>query len=209
MQGYVLLIRDETLGMVHEHPRLLRDFPFLAASGTSFQEISDEDYGMLAGLYEKMLYEYSQPLNSSLPVIRLYAQILMHKICDVLRRLEVQKSDLLPLEHSGRKVEISTRFLQLLDQQIENVKSVAEFSDLLHISPKYLSEAVSAVTGQNPKEHINQKILLLAKTLLKNTRCSVSRIAEQYNFKEQGHFSKFFREQTGMSPLAYRNQSGL
>jgi transcriptional regulator GlxA family with amidase domain len=59
-------------------------------------------------------------------------------------------------------------------------------------------------TGEAPAEyHLNLR-LEKACELLRDTNQSVRQIAEDIGFKNQNHFSAFFKRKTGHSPSAYR-----
>ena len=54
-------------------------------------------------------------------------------------------------------------------------------------------------------EIIKGRIAEEAKILLKQTQWNVSEIAFTLGFDEVAHFSNFFKKQTSLSPLKYRN----
>jgi AraC-like DNA-binding protein len=43
--------------------------------------------------------------------------------------------------------------------------------------------------------------------LLVHTNLSVSEIANQLNFEDQSYFTKFFKRETGITPIQYRSDS--
>jgi AraC-like DNA-binding protein len=45
-----------------------------------------------------------------------------------------------------------------------------------------------------------------AKTLIQFTEMDIAQIAYQLNFSDPTNFGKFFKKQTGMTPLGYRKQ---
>lgn len=75
----------------------------------------------------------------------------------------------------------------------------------LGISPYYLSDLLKKETGRNTLEHIHFYIIDLAKTTLLNSKKSVSEIAYELGFEYPQHFSKLFKNKTGLSPGEYRN----
>ncbi|MCW5923925.1 MAG: helix-turn-helix domain-containing protein [Saprospiraceae bacterium] len=204
--GYVLLIKEDLLQFHHANAQLLRDFPFLVPTENSLFFVNDTQYTELTEVFEKLLAEYANlaRTTSALPLIQLYARILLHKVND-LYAAQQAASSLKHLTENSRSLEITLEFLYNLDRDIEQMKSVSEFASNLHVTPKHLAEVVRNVSGLSPKDHINNKLLSVTKTLLKHTNTSINQIAAQYNFKDPAHFANFFKQHTGLSPLEYRN----
>ena len=75
-----------------------------------------------------------------------------------------------------------------------------------YIVPKYLSEAVKAVSRRTPNEWIDDYIILELRVQLKSTTKTIKEIARDLNFPNQSFLGKFFREHVGISPLRYRRQ---
>jgi len=82
--------------------------------------------------------------------------------------------------------------------------SVAYVAEQLCISPKYLSDLLRQLTGQSAQQHIQDKLLEKAKSLLTTTHLSVSEIAFQLGFGYSQSFSKLFKNKTSLSPLEFR-----
>ncbi|MFA6715461.1 MAG: helix-turn-helix domain-containing protein [Victivallaceae bacterium] len=59
-------------------------------------------------------------------------------------------------------------------------------------------------TGVNFREYLKKRRLKEAEKLLMNTSGPVVEIMERCGFHDQSRFSKFFREETGYTPLAFR-----
>ena len=68
------------------------------------------------------------------------------------------------------------------------------------ILPKRLS-------GQTPLEIINQRVLRDAQTMLLHSELNVSEIGFRLEFREKPHFTRFFKNLTGLSPVEYIRQS--
>jgi len=199
-KGFLIFIKENNLHV--QNGATAQQFQFLLPTQHSFFELTKTEYEFFHTTFNQIYRESLEPLPYSLDIVSLYVQILLHKI-----KLRLSTSITLTggwMENKSRKAEITLSFLALIDKDIERMKSVTEFASALHITPKYLTETVTHITGVSPKEHISNKIISITKTLLKHTNVNISRLAEQYNFKEQSHFANFFKERTGMSPLEYR-----
>ena len=77
-------------------------------------------------------------------------------------------------------------------------------ADCLHLSPKYLSNLLRILTGQNTQQHIHARLIAKAKEKLSTTSLTVSEIAYELGFEHLQSFSKLFKTKTSLSPLAFR-----
>ncbi len=82
--------------------------------------------------------------------------------------------------------------------------TVQYIADQLHLSPKYLSNVLRVLTGQNTQQHIHEKLIERAKEKLSTTDLSVSEIAYALGFEHAQSFSKLFKSKTALSPVAFR-----
>ncbi|MDQ2771840.1 MAG: helix-turn-helix transcriptional regulator [Bacteroidota bacterium] len=89
----------------------------------------------------------------------------------------------------------------LLESGLPTVHYVA---DCLHLSPKYLSNLLRVLTGQNTQQHIHARLIAKAKEKLSTTSLTVSEIAYGLGFEHLQSFSKLFKTKTSLSPLEFR-----
>lgn len=83
--------------------------------------------------------------------------------------------------------------------------SVKYISAALKLSPRYLSDMLSSLTGLNTQQYIQNAIIEKAKEKLSTTNLSVSEIAYELGFEHSQSFSKLFKTKTNVSPLEFRN----
>ena len=89
----------------------------------------------------------------------------------------------------------------LINRGLPTVRYVAEH---LHLSPKYLSNLLRVLTGQNTQQHIHDKLIEKAKEKLSTTNLTISEIAYELGFEHLQSFSKLFKAKTTLSPLEFR-----
>lgn len=85
-------------------------------------------------------------------------------------------------------------------QQLTLSQIAAQF----YISPHYLSRLFKKTTGLSLTEYINSVRLVAAKNLLENSNHKIANIGEEVGFTTTTHFSRVFKEGTGLSPQQYR-----
>ncbi|MFL9833671.1 helix-turn-helix domain-containing protein [Chryseobacterium terrae] len=121
----------------------------------------------------------------------------------------LQNTDKIITDVNKRKEEITMKFLQLISDNYVHHKELKFYADNLSISIKYLSNCVREITGQPPTRFISDSIVNEAKSLLLNSRKTVSIIADELGFSDQYSFGKFFKKHTGFSPRNFKNKNKL
>lgn len=99
------------------------------------------------------------------------------------------------------------QFLQEVEANCANERSVAFYAGKLCVSPKHLSATVKEASGRTAGEWIDSYVILEAKLLLQNTGLTIQEVSTKLNFPNQSFFGKYFKHITGMSPRAFRAQS--
>lgn len=102
--------------------------------------------------------------------------------------------------------ELALRFMQLIVTHGKEWNEVSQYSTELCVTPVYLSRAIKAVSGKTVMEWINEARIAEAKILLRKPNMSIQEVSEDLSFSDQSAFGKFFKKQTGLSPLEYRRK---
>lgn len=103
------------------------------------------------------------------------------------------------------KEKLAFQFVHMVLARCKEKRDVSDYAKELSISPVYLTRILKKVTGKTGSGWINEVLTNEAKLLLHRPGKPIQEIAVELNFSEQAAFSKFFRKNTGMSPLEYRN----
>ena len=99
---------------------------------------------------------------------------------------------------------ITVKFFTLLYKHYREQRSVEFYADKLNISADYLNKAIRRVYGISPKKFINEQLTEDIKFLLTHTEQSVKEIAQSLHFDDVSYLCRFFRKQTGLSPMEMR-----
>lgn len=98
------------------------------------------------------------------------------------------------------------KFSKLVEQHYKTHHTVADYAELLFITPKNLSKKIGLLSTETPNEIIKNRIILESKRLLAHTALSVKEIAHALNYEDDAYFIRFFKKNSGISPLSFRNQ---
>lgn len=82
--------------------------------------------------------------------------------------------------------------------------SVSYFAEQCHLSANYFGDLIKKETGKTAQDHIQLKLITLAKEYMADPDKSVSEVAYELGFSYPQHFSRMFKEQVGASPSEYR-----
>lgn len=85
--------------------------------------------------------------------------------------------------------------------------SVAYCASELNLSPNYFGDLIKKETGKTALEYIHLKLMTVAKEKVFNHSKSISEIAYELGFKYPQHFTRFFKQHEGVSPLEYRSMN--
>ncbi|QIH34767.1 AraC family transcriptional regulator [Sphingobacterium puteale] len=102
---------------------------------------------------------------------------------------------------------LNRKFSELVETNYHKNHSVADYAELLFISPKTLNRKIVREKGISPNTIIKNRIILQAKRLLINTDLKVKEIAAQLGYDDQSYFVRFFRIQTGKSPFEFKRRA--
>ena len=105
------------------------------------------------------------------------------------------------------KLDIIRKFNLLVEAHFKEKHKVSEYAEMLHITPKSLSNLFLKYHSKSPLKVISERICLEGERLLRFSTKNMNEISEKLGFTEASHFSKFFKKHTGLSPIAYRRKN--
>jgi len=118
----------------------------------------------------------------------------------ISRKLEKKADDSI----SSKDASLVQQFMQMLRNQYTTMKQVSDPASELYVSPNYLNRAVKKITGFTASAQIQRHIVMEAKKQAIHTNGSMKEIAYTLGFTDIAHFSKFFKNNSGMSFTNYR-----
>jgi len=184
----------------------LEKLPIFSPQSDFVFGITASQYDDINSIFRKMHVEITSDYNFKYDLLRNYVLELIH-----------YGQKLKPVEPSQTHINASTRifslFIELLERQfpIENttqilqLRTAKDFADTLKVHVNHLNKVLKETTGKTTTEIIASRVSQEAKILLKQTSWNISEIAFSLGFEEVAHFSNFFKKQTRVSPLAFRD----
>jgi AraC-like DNA-binding protein len=94
----------------------------------------------------------------------------------------------------------------LVDSKFRDLKLVTQYASRLRISPNYLNEAVKSILGYPASHYIRNRIILEAKRKAIYSNESMKEIAYSLGFDNTAHFSKYFKNSSGMCFSTFKKE---
>ena len=203
IEGYIFIFTAEFYLINQNNQNRLIEFPFfftIRQDNPPLLLTKKEDVIFFESLFQKGIAEVRNTENFSIELLR--------SILDLILTFSatLYKSDENKLT-KGKGHIVVKKFFQIVEENYHQNLSVSEYADKLAITPNHLTQTVTQLTGKTSSQIIKSKQILEIKRLLVHTNLSVTEIALRLNFPDQSYFAKFFKRETGTSPLQYRTKS--
>ena len=194
--------------------QLLQNQPTLKASVARYglfsdparqvMQVSATSAQTLGHLFRQMETETQTGDTVSEEVMAGYLQVLL---LECVRTAEYHRAASVTKEYGQLHA-----FFELLEAQAMLVnyaqplklRTAKEFAAALGTHPNHLNALLKKHTGQPVSAHIRGRLLEEAKALLLQTTWSVQEIGHSLGFAERANFSLFFKQHTGVTPVAFR-----
>lgn len=202
IEGYIFIFTPDFYLINQINQNRLIEFPFFFSIMQENRPLileSEEDILFLETLFKKGIEENAKGENYSVDLLRSVLDLILTS-CAVLYKTDEN------LLTKGKGHIVVKKFFQLVEDNYQNNLTVNEYAGKLAITPNHLTQTVNQLTGKTSSQIIKAKQVLEIKRLLVHTNLSVTEIAERLNFPDQSYFTKFFKRETGISPLQYRTK---
>lgn len=202
-EGYSLLIHPDFMAG-YPLAKNIKSYGFFSYEANEALHLSDKEKTIILSVLANIQQELDGTIDD-------FSQDLMISYIEVL------------LNYSNRfyKRQFITRkavnndLLMQMEQALDNyfdkeepltngLLTVESLAQQLNVSPRYLSDMLRSLTGQNAQQHIHDKMIEKAKVYLSTSRLTVAEIAYQLGFEHPQSFSKTFKRKTNVTPLEFR-----
>ena len=131
-------------------------------------------------------------------------KVLAHRLVyGILQDLQVLKDD--PQMVGPKHTNLAAAIETLMDRRKYHLEEIAQ---ILGYTPKHMALLIKKQYGCDFRTLRRQKILEAAKIYLSSQNLSVAEIAQLLGYRSESAFYAFFKEETGVTPRAYRQRGG-
>ncbi|WP_106827741.1 helix-turn-helix domain-containing protein [Parabacteroides pacaensis] len=199
---YLTLLFNSNFYCIYGHDNEVSCNGFLFNGTSNFMKLklSDTQSVTLHEIIHKITSEYS--IKDSLQEEML--RILLKRFIITCTRIAREKLSI--TNEKEKSFDIIRQFYVLVDNHFKEKKKVQEYADMLHRSPKTLTNLFSLYNLPSPLRIIHERIEAEAKRLLLYTSISAKEIAYILGFEDISSFSRFFKNISGESISDYRKK---
>jgi AraC-like DNA-binding protein len=215
--GQLLRMKDEEAnydGMtLHIHPDFLRTYSL----NTSIKQ-----YGFFGYSAAEALYLSEKEKTTILSIYRFIQEELNERIDKFSQDVIISQVELL-LNYANRfydrqfitRKTINHDILSKLETILENyfkdkkaltsgLPTVNQVAEELNLTPRYLSDLLRGLIGQNTQQFIHEKVIEKAKEYLSKNELTVAEVGYHLGFEHPQSFTKLFKNKTKLTPLQFR-----
>lgn len=192
-EGYVISFTADFMGMEESNLDLLFNTGlFNAFSRSPVIKVDADVKDEMEDAVRRMLKEYANFFLLRSEILRGYLKIFL-----IYLTRQFEKTNQQPAQ--SRNIELMRKFLSLIEKNYAQKRMVTDYAEELVVTPNYLNEVVKKISGFPASHHIQQRIVLEAKRQAAFSNVTMKEIAYNLGFDDTAHFSKFFKNASGMS----------
>ena len=174
---------------------------YYGASNLPIIEIPTDDIEILETVWRVLYMELESKDSLQLEML----QMMLKRILILCTR--IYKSQLNFQSTDKVNTDIIREFNFLVETHFKEMHSVVDYASLLHKAPKTLSNLFKKLGDKTPVQFIQDRLLLEAHRLLKYSDKTVSEIGFELGFNDIQTFSRFFKNQEGISPVEFKQSN--
>jgi len=205
-KGYALIFHAELLHGTQLGKRI-QDFSFFGYQSNEALHLSERERNIVLDCFSKIEYELEHAVDKhSKRLIVSNIELFLDYCVRFYDRQFITRDNV----HKGTL----EKFEQLLNDYFHSDKpqtiglpAVAYFAGELNISANYFGDLIKKETGKTAQEYIQSKIIEVAKEKIFDPGLTVNEIAFDLGFKYPQHFTRLFKQRTGVSPNEYRKHN--
>jgi AraC-like DNA-binding protein len=138
------------------------------------------------------------------PAGRLYRETLALQLVIQLLRHPSELAIAPPAAKGGLSAHQLRRAVELLEADLTRTPSLHQLAAHVGLSPTHFCTAFKRSAGHPPHRYLLNRRVAYAKSLLTQSRLTLTEIALRSGFASSSHFASVFRRITGTTPSAYR-----
>jgi AraC family transcriptional regulator, transcriptional activator of pobA len=196
-RGYLIYFKPACFSFFK--PEFEKEFPFFNILHTNFFKLNQNKFSEFETPFKEVVTTYENVVDN----INMVASV---KLLALLYQLKEFTTSFNQWQHGfvAPQQILLQKFIQLVNNYYIEKRTVEEYASLLFVTPNHLSHTIKTITQKNALSFINERLMSEAKSLIKHTALDISEIAYKLNFTDPANFGKFFKKNSGLTPLQFR-----
>ncbi len=130
-----------------------------------------------------------------------------HSIKDLMYWIQYTVEKTHPYINKGDDKQLTLEKVKsFIKSNLDKSLTRTEIAEQVHLNPDYLNRIFKKETGMSIKQFLSHERIELAKKLLASTDIPVSVVALNAGYHNFSHFSKTFKNFTGLNPVVFRQR---
>lgn len=204
--GWALIFHPDLIRGTHLGKNIAT-YSFFSYDATEALHVSEAEREIVLECFRKIKYELTHAIDKHSRTLIVSNIELFFNYCIRFYDRQFVTRELVHKDILVRFEDLLNDFFQSDKPETLGLPSVGYCAEQLHLSPKYFGDLIKKETGKSAQEYIQLKLIDTAKNKIHDKRKSISEVAYDLGFKYPSHFSRFFKQQVGITPNEYR--SGL
>ncbi|HWB91770.1 MAG TPA: helix-turn-helix domain-containing protein [Puia sp.] len=204
-EGYYCLFTEAFIAQGHND--LLHRSPIFRIGGQPLFFIDDQQQTEISGIFARMMTEMDSAYDYKYDLLRTYVHLIIHHALKMQPVVDFRK-------HINANARITELFLELLERQFPvdghdhtlQLRTATQYAENLSVHVNHLNRAVRETTGKTTTQHISDRIVKEARTLLIHSSWTIAEIAYSLGFEYPTYFNNFFKKHTQATPLSIRKE---
>jgi len=201
-KGWALLFHPDLIKGTNLGKNIL-DYSFFSYDVNEALHLSEKERQLVLDCFSKIGHELTQSIDK-------HSRMLIAANIELLLNYCIRFYDRQFITRDNLNQGVMERFESLINEyfssdkpQLIGLPSVGYFADQLNLSANYFGDLIKKDTGKSAQEHIQLKLIDIAKERMFDVGKTVSQIAYELGYKYPQHFSRSFKEHVGISPKEY------
>lgn len=202
--GWALVFHPDLIRGTHLG-RHINEYNFFSYDANEALHVSDRERETVLECFKKIKYELEYAIDKHTRTLTVSNIELFLNYCvrfydrQFITRDQVHKDLLVKFE------QLLNNYFESGNPQTLGLPSVAYCAEQLNLSAKYFGDLIKKETGKSAQEHIQSKVIDIAKERVFDIDKSISEVAYDLGFKYPQHFTRLFKQKVGVTPVEYRN----
>ena len=173
-------------------------FLFYGVQGTMLLRLEEKEQHSLNLLLQVFEEEFREKDTIQGEMLRVLLKRLIIKLTRLGKAQYIHEGTSQPV------LDIIRQYSLLVENNYKQLHQVQDYANLMHKSPKTLSNLFALHQQPSPLQIIADRIALEARRLLIYTDKSSNEITYELGFEEPAHFSRFFKKIVGLNPSEFK-----
>ena len=174
---------------------------YYGASNLPIITIPKDDIEILETVWKVLYMELESKDSLQLEML----QMMLKRILILCTRIYKSQFNFQSIDEAN--TDIIREYNFLVETHFIEKHSVVDYASLLNKAPKTLSNLFKKLGNKTPLQFIQDRLLLESHRLLKYSDKTISEIGYELGFNDVQTFSRFFKNQEGISPIEFKQSN--